>query len=212
MIENIPPEIIVEKLSPLISDKRKEKIDRILENRLASIQIAIERPYDPYNGLAIIRTGEAMGVFNYHLIATEYKRRRRVTSGSDRWVNIKNYETLESYQPNTLLAGAAINGTMTLEDLPADQPITLLFGNEHKGLSPEALKKCDLTYTIPMFGMAESYNLSVSAALSLQTLTTKRRQFLNSPGDLTPQQKLRERARAYIRTVKEPTARLILAR
>ncbi|MDN3508370.1 MAG: RNA methyltransferase [Simkaniaceae bacterium] len=212
MIETIPPEIIVETLSPLISDARKEKIDRILENRLSSIQIAIERPYDPYNGLAIIRTGEAMGIFNYHLIATEYKRRRRVTSGSDRWVNIKNYTDLESYKPTTILAGAAIEGAIPLSEVPIDRPITLVFGNEHTGLTKDALAKCDLTYAIPMFGMAESYNLSVSAALSLHTLAEKRRAYLGTTGDLTPEEKMRERANAYIRTLKERSARLILSR
>ena len=59
------------------------------------------------------------------------------------------------------------------------------------GLSVEAKNYTDIRYTIPMHGLTESFNVSVSAAISLFDLTRRRRQHLQRPSDLT----MREMAR-----------------
>lgn len=64
-------------------------------------------------------------------------------------------------------------GAVSLYDLPLDEPLALCFGTEETGLSDVAHDAADIFMTIPMFGFTQSFNISVSAALTLQTLTHK---------------------------------------
>ncbi len=49
--------------------------------------------------------------------------------------------------------------------------MALLFGTELTGLTHDAIAHADTYLRIPMFGFTESFNISVSAALSMQFLT-----------------------------------------
>ncbi|MEO9257076.1 MAG: TrmH family RNA methyltransferase, partial [Crocinitomicaceae bacterium] len=60
-----------------------------------------------------------------------------------------------------------------INELDVSQPIALVFGTEEHGLSDEAITLADDFVRIPMYGFAESFNISVSAALSLQVLREK---------------------------------------
>ena len=65
---------------------------------------------------------------------------------------------------------------MEIQNLSLDKPLALLFGTEKEGLTPEALEMADEYVKIPMFGFTESFNVSVSAALSLQVLAHRLRE------------------------------------
>jgi tRNA (guanosine-2'-O-)-methyltransferase len=60
-----------------------------------------------------------------------------------------------------------------IEELDVDNKIALVFGNELRGISMQALALCDERVRIPMYGFTESFNISVSAAICLNTLVTK---------------------------------------
>jgi len=64
--------------------------------------------------------------------------------------------------------------------------LALVFGNEKEGLSPEVLAQCDGTFRIPMFGFAQSLNVSVAAGIALYCVASARRRLLGRPGDLSP--------------------------
>jgi len=55
-----------------------------------------------------------------------------------------------------------------------EQKIALLVGNEHRGLSPEAIALCDQKIYIPMKGLVQSLNVSVATALSIAELCAKK--------------------------------------
>jgi len=57
-----------------------------------------------------------------------------------------------------------------------------VFGNEHRGLSDEAIKGADEKIYIPMKGMVQSLNISVTAGIVMYELDRQRRK--NPP--LTP--------------------------
>ena len=50
--------------------------------------------------------------------------------------------------------------------------MAVVFGNEHRGVSPEMRALADGTFSIPMRGFVESLNVSVAAAITMQTLAT----------------------------------------
>jgi len=55
------------------------------------------------------------------------------------------------------------------------QPVALVLGTEHDGLSPELMSRCDLTVGIPMHGTGDSLNVSISAAILLYEAVRQRR-------------------------------------
>ncbi|MEM9934495.1 MAG: TrmH family RNA methyltransferase, partial [Bacteroidota bacterium] len=58
-------------------------------------------------------------------------------------------------------------------NLPLDKPIALFFGGERDGLSSTILEQADAQLCIPMVGFTESFNISVSAAITLYELTNR---------------------------------------
>lgn len=204
---------IVDTLEPYILTQRREKINQVISGRLKSIQIAIEAPADINNAFAAIRTAEALGISDVHLIAPEGTAvsAKTVTQGAVYWVNLHFYDTLSAFlhhcQQNTLtLAGGVMGATQPLADVPIDKPLCLMVGNEQRGLTEAAKTACDYHYTIPMVGMSESMNLSVSAAISLYDTSTRKRQLLNQPGDLTGTEAMTTRAKYYLNSVSERLA------
>src|SRR5690606_15998404 len=61
----------------------------------------------------------------------------------------------------------------TINDVPIDRPLAILFGTEQTGLSEKALEMADYYVKIPMVGFTESFNISVSAALTMNTIRTR---------------------------------------
>ena len=90
---------------------------------------------------------------------------------------------------------------MPLTAVPVDQPLCLLIGSEQVGLSPAARAACDLHFRVPMFGMAESLNLSVAAGIVLHALLERRRAHMGAAGDLSEQEVAERRARWYAKAV-----------
>lgn len=56
---------------------------------------------------------------------------------------------------------------VSLYDLDLTQPVALVFGNEHHGVSAEARHGADGNFLIPQVGVVQSLNISVACAVSL---------------------------------------------
>jgi tRNA (guanosine-2'-O-)-methyltransferase len=199
---------VVEALAPWIKPERIERIERVLSARMDGVHVAVERPADPYNAAAIVRTSEALGALHMHVVAApeDTLHRRKTTQGAFRWLHTYHHSELRGLlarlrTDGVRLCGALMAGTHTHDQLPIEGPLCLLFGNEGTGLSEAALAACDLTFRIPMYGMSESLNLSVSAALALQSVVSRRRAWLGQLGDMRDDRLLLERARLYARCV-----------
>ena len=52
-------------------------------------------------------------------------------------------------------------------------PVAIFFGTEYTGLSDQAMKNCDEFLKIPLYGFTESLNISVSAAIIMNTIYSK---------------------------------------
>jgi tRNA (guanosine-2'-O-)-methyltransferase len=208
LIQEFGTHIVIDRLSDHLTDRRKERIEEVLLNRIASVHVAVEAPYDYHNALAIVRSAEAMGMNNVHIISSELRKNqgKKTAGGTKNWVNINHYSEFPPFyekirSSNMLLAGATPIGDTPIDAIPVDKPICLLLGNEQRGLSDEAMEACDILYSIPMYGVAESFNLSVSGAISLYDVSTRRRAAMNHPGDLSDKEALLEKARYYVRTL-----------
>lgn len=201
----------VETLAPFINEKRQARIEEVLAKRLHSIQLAIEHPSDINNALAAVRTAEALGVSKVHIICPEgYAGSARIiTQGAFYWIDLAFYESLEQFlvyvkSQQLKLAGGALaepERQIELQQVPVDYPVCLLLGNEQRGLSQQAKQACDYIYKIPMVGMSESLNLSVSAAISLFDTSNRKRERLAGASDLTREQAMQLRAKYFKQSV-----------
>lgn len=207
-IDALGPVRVVEGLRPFLTEARLASIDRVLSARLAGMHVAVERPEDPYNAAAVVRTAEALGVLNVHVVGAPSGtlHARKTTQGSFNWLHTTHHpelgDLLSTLQRGGVrLFGAFMEGQRTIEELPVDRPFCLLFGNEGTGLSREALSACELGFRVPMVGMSESLNLSVCASISMYVTSQARRRHLGASGDLTAEALLREQARYYARSV-----------
>jgi tRNA (guanosine-2'-O-)-methyltransferase len=214
ILEQYSADVIIEHLSPYINQKRQERIDDVIQGRLDSIQLVIECPSDINNAFAAIRTAEALGISKVHIITPEGTTlmAKPITQGAFYWVDIIYYNSFDKFldyakQQQLALAGGAVDASIPLAEVPVDEPLCILIGNEQRGLSPQAQTACNYLYKIPMVGMSESMNLSVSAAISLYDTTQRKRHHLGSSGDLSTEQQSLTRAKYFLNSVAPRLAR-----
>ncbi|KAF0093053.1 MAG: tRNA (guanosine-2'-O-)-methyltransferase [Puniceicoccaceae bacterium 5H] len=173
-------------LEKFATEERKTRMRAMLAQRIGRLRIVLEDIQDPHNASACVRTTEIFGVQHLHNIQNRHKffLNRDVAMGAHRWMTLHRYSRRD--QDNTavclqelkdqgflVVATALQEDTVSLYDLPVDRPLAVCFGNESNGASPKMLEMADLTMKIPMYGFTQSFNISVSAALSLQELTRR---------------------------------------
>jgi tRNA (guanosine-2'-O-)-methyltransferase len=214
IIDRQGPSAVIERLQPYVSESRQARIETVVAARLDGVEVALESPYDPRNASAVVRSAEAFGVRAVHVIAASRKvlETRGTTRGTHRWIHTRNWRAIDEFVADArgrglLLAGACPGAATTVEDLPVDRAICLVFGNEHDGLAGALQDACDLRFGIHIHGFAESFNVSVAAAISLYSLTSRRRALLGRPGDLPGDELARERARCYLKSVDDRLVR-----
>lgn len=180
------------------------RIDQVIAARLGSIVAAVEDTYDPHNAAATIRTSEALGLQELHVIepGERFSAVKGVTRGSHRWIDLHRWPSAVAAVDALHARGFRVYATLpdakvSIEDVAVDSPLAVIFGNEHDGVSPAAIAACDASITVPMFGFTESYNLSVTVGLAMGRLAQRRRAYLNAPGDLPDERRARLRARWF---------------
>jgi len=204
-------------LGPLLLDERRMRIDEAAAARLGGLRLVIENLHDPHNGAAVLRSAEAFGVQRVDVIeSTEpFRFSSTVTQGCEKWLDVVRHATLAETVAALRADGFAIyaavpDAAATVEDLEFARPAAVMIGNEHEGLSGEAMAAADVRFGIPMAGMTRSLNLSVAAALIVERAAQLRRRALGRSGDLDDAAVLALRARFYAAAVRGADA--VLAR
>lgn len=165
-------------LSPYLTEARKQRFAEVLEQRMHWVTAVTEDLYDPHNTSAVLRSCDGFGIQSAHIIEVNhpYRLAPGVSKGAAKWLDIERHTETKSALRDLKSRGYAICCTTphtndtTPEDLPLDRPVALVFGSEGPGISEEAKAEADYFVRIPMFGFTESYNISVAAALTLQTI------------------------------------------
>jgi tRNA (guanosine-2'-O-)-methyltransferase len=190
-------------LEPFVTVERKTKIESVLAGRMDGLSVVFENLHDPRNGAAAIRSAEAFGISTIHAVESNepFIVSKAVTIGCQQWVEVHRHPTLtmcsRALETGTVFCATLPDAEMTVEDLDPLVRRALVFGNEHDGLSNEAIERCEERVRIPMHGFSQSLNLSVSAALLMSRAAERRRHALGRAGDLTPNRLSYLRARWY---------------
>jgi tRNA (guanosine-2'-O-)-methyltransferase len=204
LIDRYGPERVCDALAPMLTAERMARIDQVLAARLGSVVAAVEDTYDPHNAAATLRTCEAIGLQEVHAIepGERFSAAKGVTRGAHRWLDLHRWPSAEAAAGALRARGFRVYATLPdasirLDDVAVDGPVAVMFGNEHDGLSEAAIAACDGALTVPMFGFTESFNLSVTVALTIRHLAARRRAHLAASGDLDPARRARLRARWF---------------
>lgn len=159
-----------------ISDKRKQRLMRVLSQRQLDLTVVLENVHDPHNVSAVLRTADAVGIYQVHLIYTKEsfpKLGKKSSASAKKWIEVHHYSDVASCyqklheQGFKIYASHLTKNASSLYDLNLNEKIALVLGNEHRGVSDEACKLADGIYFIPMMGMIQSLNISVATAVSL---------------------------------------------
>lgn len=184
---NLQESALLDFLLEYITPERKVKFEKVLEQRTRHITLVLEDIFQAQNASAVLRSCDLTGIQDVHIVENQYTYdiNPDVVVGSTKWLNLNKYNqnsfnTLDAYDSlrekgYRIIATSPHETGYTPDDLPLDKPIALVFGTEKTGLSAEALSNADGYIRIPMVGFTESYNISVSAALLLYTLTNRLR-------------------------------------
>jgi tRNA (guanosine-2'-O-)-methyltransferase len=104
-----------------------------------------------------------------------------------------------------LFAAAFSEDAVPLQEMDFTRPLAVLFGNESQGLPEEIIDACDGTFVIPLYGLSQSLNVSVAAAVTLSWAVEARRRAWGDPGDLDPDEKMELRRRFYETALRGPS-------
>lgn len=155
--------------------KRYEKLKQVLSRRQPDLTVITEDVHKPHNLSAIIRTCDAVGVFEVHAVNSNSKMPiySPVAKGSEKWVNLRTHPNLEKAiaelkQKNiTIYAAHLSERAVDYRSINYTLPTAILMGSEKEGVSSLAADLVDGHIIIPMLGMVESLNVSVAAAVIL---------------------------------------------
>lgn len=170
-------------LEDILTKNRKDKFLKILQNRTNHFTVAIEDVFQMHNTSAVMRSCEVFGVQELNIIEQRFGKSidKEIAMGAQKWVDINTFDSIsvcietlrnKGYQ---IIATTPHENDCLLEDFDISKPSALFFGTERDGLSEEILKNADGFLKIPMVGFTESLNISVSAAIILQNLSTRLR-------------------------------------
>ena len=127
--------------------------------------------------------------------------------GAQKWVDLKRHHHVKDaiktlkHDGYQIIATTPHTNDCLLHEFDVTKKSCFFFGRETEGLSQDVLDAADGYLKIPMAGFTESLNISVSAAIILQHVTTKLKQ-TDIPWELTENDKLNKRLDWIKKTIK----------
>jgi len=175
---------IKEEFFKIITENKKELFTKIAAERTNHITVVLENIYQEHNASAVIRSCDCFGIQELHVIekGNAYKVQRDIALGAGRWVDMYNYDRGTTVSSDCIqklkskgfsIIATTPHASETIHSLPIDHPMAFIFGTERQGLSEEMLALSDHQVKIPMYGFTESFNISVSVAIVLNTIRAR---------------------------------------
>lgn len=162
---------------------RQERIELIQSSRRPDIVLILENLSEELNVSAILRSAEGFGIGQIYIIHPEGKKPRlskNTSSGATKWLEVTystdlQAEVMRLKDQGFKIFGAYVDPDSTkLPDADLRGKIAIVMGNEAQGMSSLATELVDKNLYIPMFGLTESFNVSVAAGIFLYEAVRQR--------------------------------------
>jgi len=164
----------------MITDERAEKLRTLASNRQKDLTLILENIYDPHNLGAVLRTCDSVGISEVYALYTIESANlihkiagHKSSSGAKKWVDVHVFDNAEKCfsavrEKYNIIYGTHLSAdSVGLYELDLTKSMALVFGNEHRGMSEDALRLVDGNFIIPQSGLTKSLNISVACAVTL---------------------------------------------
>ncbi|HET6923934.1 MAG TPA: RNA methyltransferase [Anaeromyxobacteraceae bacterium] len=195
-----------------LAPERRARVDEVVAARTRTLTVVLEAFCDPQNVNAVLRTCEAFGVQEVHVVEgpmKPYDRNKKISQNADKWLEVRRWRSTAECLSHLEARGFRVyathlgEGAVPLGALSFAEPVALVFGNESRGVSEEALRGARARFAIPMRGFVQSLNVSVAAAVSLFRAVERREAERGRHGDLSEEEARALRERFYLLAVKQ---------
>lgn len=172
---------LLEYLLSFLTERRKNLFDEVISKRTRHFTVVTEDVYQLHNTSAVMRSCDVFGIQDLHVIEEKLGKKidREIAMGAQKWVNIYRHDSTEACMNDLknngyqIIATSPHNDSTLIQDFNITHKAAFFFGKEKEGLSETVLNNADGFLKIPMYGFTESLNISVSAAIILQSVVTK---------------------------------------
>ena len=192
LLQRLPDDLVP--LAQGVTDRRLGRLLDVLDVRIGGLAVVAEAVNRRHNVSAILRSAEAFGLHEAHLVCNDFRPVVGAAKGAQRWLDLSLHATTADCvgalkaRGHRLYVCDLADDAVPPEQVPVDQPIALLFGSELHGVSPAARELADGVVKLPMVGVTQSLNVSVAAAIILQ-IAARRRAAVVGHGSLDPERR-----------------------
>lgn len=160
-----------------MTPERNERLTAVLHKRQPDITVVLENVFDPHNISAVMRTCDAVGIQDIYILNNKIPPHKKwgakSSSSAARWLTIHQFTNagecfaeLRNHYNKVYTTHLSTDAT-GLYELNLAEPVALVFGNEHSGVSEEIIAMADGNFVIPQVGIIKSLNISVACAVTL---------------------------------------------
>jgi len=158
------------------TDNRKDRILGVLARRQKDLTVVLNNIHDPHNVSAVLRSCDAFGVAEAHLLYTDTPfptLGHKSSASAKKWVPLKRHKSAAEMVKGFREQGLQVLSTgfgpqaKALTDWDLTLPTAVIMGNEHDGVAEELAGLAPDHIYIPMQGMVQSLNVSVATAIIL---------------------------------------------
>ena len=160
-----------------MTPERNDRLTAVLNKRQPDLTVVLENVFDPHNISAVMRTCDAVGIQDIYILNSKIPPHKKwgakSSSSAAKWLTIHQFtNAVECFAElrkhfkkiySTHLSTDAVG----LHQLNLTEPVALVFGNEHSGVSEEIIAMADGNFIISQVGIIKSLNISVACAVTL---------------------------------------------
>jgi tRNA (guanosine-2'-O-)-methyltransferase len=160
-----------------MTPERNQRLTAVLNKRQPDLTVVLENVFDPHNISAVMRTCDAVGIQDIFILNTKIPPHKKwgakSSSSAAKWLTIHQYTSeAECFAElrkrfNKIYTTHLSTDAVGLHQLNLTEPVALVFGNEHSGVSDEIIALADGNFIIPQVGIIKSLNISVACAVTL---------------------------------------------
>jgi len=152
--------------------------------RQPDLRVVLEGVAIAHNASAVVRTCDAAGILHLDLVSPNPDLlgiNKAISTRAEKWVDIRLHTSIAACLAPLKKSGLKVAVThlgkeaVDYTELDYTRPLALVFGSESEGVSADALALADHRIRIPMLGMVQSLNLSVSVGIILFEAFKQRR-------------------------------------
>jgi len=175
---------LLEYVRTFLTERRQELFQTVLSKRTRHFTVVTEDVYQLHNTSAVMRSCDVFGIQDLHVVEERLGKRidREIAMGAQKWVDLHRYNSItdciDTLKANDyqIIATTPHDSSTLLHNFDVTKKAAFFFGKERDGLSDTVMNAADGFLKIPMYGFTESLNISVSAAIILQSVVAKLKQ------------------------------------